>query len=227
MNIARFGILEMQQHLRMKASQLRADQTNFDVMETVHRKGDMLSYHFVAERKKSGVLRGIETGHSAYDFYDDPTGWAVQSAVERAVSSRTVQNSFIQGIGFDKPIRYEATGYQIAVKMERLADALGENSLILSTEKIVFQPETFVGRSVRIGRTVEVSFYGKVASSTNVEPEAPSETSQTPGSSQIKQQSEAPPALASQRYNCPYCRRDLTWIPQYQRWYCYYCGRYA
>jgi len=26
---------------------------------------------------------------------------------------------------------------------------------------------------------------------------------------------------------CPTCRGPLTWIPQYQRWYCYKCKKYA
>ena len=25
---------------------------------------------------------------------------------------------------------------------------------------------------------------------------------------------------------CPYCGKPATWIPQYNRWYCYNCGRY-
>jgi len=25
---------------------------------------------------------------------------------------------------------------------------------------------------------------------------------------------------------CPYCGKPATWIPQYQRWYCYNCGKY-
>jgi sporulation protein YlmC with PRC-barrel domain len=25
---------------------------------------------------------------------------------------------------------------------------------------------------------------------------------------------------------CPYCGKPATWIPQYQRWYCYNCQRY-
>ncbi|MDJ0272729.1 MAG: PRC-barrel domain-containing protein [Candidatus Caldarchaeum sp.] len=26
---------------------------------------------------------------------------------------------------------------------------------------------------------------------------------------------------------CPTCGRELTWIEQYQRWYCYNCGKYV
>ncbi len=26
---------------------------------------------------------------------------------------------------------------------------------------------------------------------------------------------------------CPTCKGPLTWIPQYQRWYCYKCRKYA
>ncbi len=29
-----------------------------------------------------------------------------------------------------------------------------------------------------------------------------------------------------ERKICPYCGQPATWIPQYQRWYCYNCGRY-
>lgn len=28
-------------------------------------------------------------------------------------------------------------------------------------------------------------------------------------------------------YLCPTCNRPMTWIPQYQRWFCQYCQRYA
>ncbi|MEM2095833.1 MAG: PRC-barrel domain-containing protein [Candidatus Caldarchaeum sp.] len=30
-----------------------------------------------------------------------------------------------------------------------------------------------------------------------------------------------------EKYPCPTCGKDLTWIEQYQRWYCYSCGKYA
>jgi sporulation protein YlmC with PRC-barrel domain len=30
----------------------------------------------------------------------------------------------------------------------------------------------------------------------------------------------------AQQKICPYCGRPATWIPQYQRWYCYHCKRY-
>jgi len=29
-----------------------------------------------------------------------------------------------------------------------------------------------------------------------------------------------------ERRICPYCGQPATWIPQYQRWYCYNCQRY-
>lgn len=32
---------------------------------------------------------------------------------------------------------------------------------------------------------------------------------------------------ASQTPLCPTCGGPLTWIPQYQRWYCYKCRKYA
>jgi endogenous inhibitor of DNA gyrase (YacG/DUF329 family) len=30
-----------------------------------------------------------------------------------------------------------------------------------------------------------------------------------------------------EKRKCPYCGKPATWIPQYQRWYCYNCQRYA
>ncbi|MEM2092107.1 MAG: PRC-barrel domain-containing protein [Candidatus Bathyarchaeia archaeon] len=32
---------------------------------------------------------------------------------------------------------------------------------------------------------------------------------------------------AAQQPICPTCKGPLTWIPQYQRWYCYKCKKYA
>lgn len=29
-----------------------------------------------------------------------------------------------------------------------------------------------------------------------------------------------------EKYACPTCGKELTWIEQYQRWYCYNCGKY-
>jgi sporulation protein YlmC with PRC-barrel domain len=37
---------------------------------------------------------------------------------------------------------------------------------------------------------------------------------------------QAPPGQPAQQKICPYCRKPATWIPQYQRWYCYHCKRY-
>jgi predicted amidophosphoribosyltransferase len=31
----------------------------------------------------------------------------------------------------------------------------------------------------------------------------------------------------SEQKICPYCGKPATWIPQYQRWYCYNCQRYV
>ena len=28
-------------------------------------------------------------------------------------------------------------------------------------------------------------------------------------------------------YPCPYCHSQLTWVPQYQQYYCYFCHRYV
>ncbi|MEM2480316.1 MAG: PRC-barrel domain-containing protein [Candidatus Bathyarchaeia archaeon] len=41
---------------------------------------------------------------------------------------------------------------------------------------------------------------------------------------QIPQQQQMP---QSQAPACPTCKGPLTWIPQYQRWYCYKCRKYA
>jgi len=35
-----------------------------------------------------------------------------------------------------------------------------------------------------------------------------------------------PSLFKRERKLCPYCGQPATWIPQYQRWYCYNCGRY-
>jgi len=31
----------------------------------------------------------------------------------------------------------------------------------------------------------------------------------------------------SEKPRCPTCGQELTWIDQYQRWYCYNCGKYS
>ncbi len=38
---------------------------------------------------------------------------------------------------------------------------------------------------------------------------------------------EAPHAATRAEHPCPTCGRELTYISQYNRWYCYYCQRYA
>lgn len=35
------------------------------------------------------------------------------------------------------------------------------------------------------------------------------------------------PAAQAQTPTCPTCNGPLTWIAQYQRWYCYRCRKYA
>ena len=37
----------------------------------------------------------------------------------------------------------------------------------------------------------------------------------------------AQPAQVQQQNLCPYCNRQLTYVPQYQRYYCYNCKRYV
>jgi len=36
-----------------------------------------------------------------------------------------------------------------------------------------------------------------------------------------------PTVQAQAQPTCPTCKGPLTWIPQYQRWYCYKCKKYA
>lgn len=36
-----------------------------------------------------------------------------------------------------------------------------------------------------------------------------------------------PPPAQPQTPLCPHCGKPLTWIPQYKRWYCYNCQKYA
>jgi len=36
-----------------------------------------------------------------------------------------------------------------------------------------------------------------------------------------------PPSTGPPQYPCPYCNQTLTWVHEYQRWYCRNCGRYV
>lgn len=43
---------------------------------------------------------------------------------------------------------------------------------------------------------------------------------------QLEEKPKLPFFRKTERKNCPYCGKPATWIPQYQRWYCYNCQRY-
>ena len=43
---------------------------------------------------------------------------------------------------------------------------------------------------------------------------------------QPEQKPKLPFLRKAERKTCPYCGKPATWIPQYQRWYCYNCQRY-
>ncbi|MEM1506821.1 MAG: PRC-barrel domain-containing protein [Candidatus Bathyarchaeia archaeon] len=49
---------------------------------------------------------------------------------------------------------------------------------------------------------------------------------QQPQQQQVQQVQQVQPQQA-QAPVCPTCKGPLTWIPQYQRWYCYKCRKYA
>jgi len=59
----------------------------------------------------------------------------------------------------------------------------------------------------------------------------PAETYQPPATYQASQTPQVPPPPPQEAAQnipaCPNCGRPLTWIEQYQRWYCYNCQRYA
>lgn len=40
-------------------------------------------------------------------------------------------------------------------------------------------------------------------------------------------ETQQPQQQQAQAQICPTCKGPLTWIPQYQRWYCYKCRKYA
>lgn len=191
------GIVEMQQQLRARAAELRADMSTYNVMETCHHGANNIAYQLLAEYKTGGV---------------------------------TTQYTHTQSSGPNEPIRYEATGKQIAAKLDEMANALGQNSLVLSTEKIVFNPNTFAGAKVNIetGSRIEVSFHGDVASRYPIQPGTSPPTAEAPLAQQVAtpQTQPAYAAQTQQSYPCHYCHQALTWIPHYQRWYCYYCQRY-
>lgn len=44
---------------------------------------------------------------------------------------------------------------------------------------------------------------------------------------EVQPQLAQPTAQAQAPPTCPTCKGPLTWIPQYQRWYCYKCRKYA
>jgi hypothetical protein len=191
------GIVEMQQQLKARAAELRADMSTYNVVETCQYGANNIVYQLLAEYKAGGA---------------------------------TTQYTQTQGSGPTEPIRYEATGKQIATKLDEMANALGQNSLVLSTERIVFNPNTFVGDKVNIqtGSRVEVSFHGDVASRYPIQPGTSPPAAEAPPAQQVAtpqpQQAYAP--QTQQSYPCHYCHQALTWIPHYQRWYCYYCQRY-
>ena len=54
----------------------------------------------------------------------------------------------------------------------------------------------------------------------------PTEQSYQPSTNQSQQQQPAQSAQQAQPL-CPTCSKPLTWIPQYQRWYCYTDKKYA
>jgi hypothetical protein len=37
----------------------------------------------------------------------------------------------------------------------------------------------------------------------------------------------APAPTPAVQTPCPSCSKELTWVQQYNRWYCYACGKYA
>jgi hypothetical protein len=216
--MAELGLSEIQKELRTKAAWLRGDQRGYKVKEIYRTVEGILSYQFIAELRTYEDFQEARYASSDYNPITDPIGYTVAREVEQAVTPESIEDSILEEAGAEKPIRYEATGSQVSSKMEQIANALEENTLVKSNEKIVFDPGTVKGPEISMGEEIVVTFSGRVASREPIQAAAPSQAAQAQQAPQ--------PAQAPQTYPCPYCRQALTWVAQYQRWYCNRCQQY-
>lgn len=99
--------------------------------------------------------------------------------------------------------------------------------IVILKEKItlkqpeVVQPQPYVPPAVSPPVQPQPQPYGQPA----VTPSAQTQT--RPGTGIVSSITSKLPLGRKEKNPCPTCGKELTWIEQYQRWYCYNCGKYV
>ena len=100
-------------------------------------------------------------------------------------------------------------------KVKDVAFAVGEKGIVLATENEDGEIQNIAWETVQAASDFIILKPQSTLQSTNQPQQKPGQT----GVQTAQQQSTQP--------LCPICNRPLTWIPEYQRWYCYSDKKYA
>jgi sporulation protein YlmC with PRC-barrel domain len=104
-------------------------------------------------------------------------------------------------------------------KVKDLAFSVGKNGIALTVEAESGEIQTVAWEEVQAA--ADYILLKPVAQAAYTQPTyQPAQTAAQPTQ-------QAQPAQQSTQPTCPTCGRPLTWIPQYQRWYCYNDKKYV
>jgi len=130
--------------------------------------------------------------------------------------------------GTDKPLTRDAlvsmevidAKGRIVGKVKDLAFAVGKNGISLTVENANGETQIIAWEEVQAAADY-IILKPQMQSTYQPAYQQPTQTATPVQSAQPVQQQSASPPL------CQTCGKPLTWIPQYQRWYCYNDKKYA
>jgi sporulation protein YlmC with PRC-barrel domain len=106
---------------------------------------------------------------------------------------------------------------QLVGKVKDLVFAVGQAGIALSVESKNGETQTFTWEEVQAASDFIIL---KPVTQTAYQPQQQQSTYQAQPTQTAAQQQSTPPV-------CSTCGKPLTWIPQYQRWYCYTEKKYV
>jgi sporulation protein YlmC with PRC-barrel domain len=115
----------------------------------------------------------------------------------------------------------DAKGHLVG-KVKDVAFAIGQNGIAITVENDAGEIKNVAWQDVQAASDFIIL---KPSAAQTAQPSYQQQTSQ-PAAQAAQPVQQQQPAAQSQPL-CPSCGKPLTWIPQYQRWYCYNDKKYA
>ncbi len=116
----------------------------------------------------------------------------------------------------------DAKGHLVG-KVKDVAFAIGQNGISITVESDAGEIKNVAWQDVQAASDFIIL---KPSAAQAVQPAYQQQTYQQPAAQVAQPVQQQQPAAQSQPL-CPSCGKPLTWIPQYQRWYCYNDKKYA